>query len=235
MKRRKRRTGMTVKEFIFQTRPYFEDWITRSVYHSNAIEGNTLSYAETYAILWNDNSFQIKATARELYEATNLKYALNYALEHLDEELSEAFIIEIARRINRNIDEIDGYRTVQVFIQGAEHLPPAPALVKNQMMYFVYNYHHTVYSDIFEKMAVTHLAFERIHPFADGNGRTGRVLLSFELLRNGYLPIVIPQESRTDYFRLLAEQNAGGLAEFFRQCHQTELERAKAFGFEAEA
>lgn len=69
---------MTVKDFIFQTRPYFEDWITRSVYHSNAIEGNTLSYAETYAILWNDNRFQIKATARELYEATNLKYALNY-------------------------------------------------------------------------------------------------------------------------------------------------------------
>lgn len=225
---------MTVKDFIFQTRPYFEDWITRSVYHSNAIEGNTLSYAETYAILWNDNRFQIKATARELYEATNLKYALNYALEHLDEELSEAFIIEIARRINRNIDEIDGYRTVQVFIQGAEHLPPAPALVKNQMMYFVYNYHHTAYSDVFEKLAVNHLAFERIHPFSDGNGRTGRVLLSFELLRNGHLPLVIPQESRTDYFRLLAEQNAAGLAEFFRQCHQTELERAKAFGFEPE-
>lgn len=223
---------MSAKDFIFQTRPYFEDWITRSVYHSNAMEGNTLSYAETYAILWNDNRFQIKATARELYEATNLKYALNEALNHLDEELSEALIIKIATLINRNIDEIDGYRTVQVFIQGAEHLPPAPAMIKNQMMYFIHNYHHTAYTDLFEKLAVTHLAFERIHPFADGNGRTGRVLLSFELLRQGLLPLVIPQESRTEYFRLLAEQNAAGLAEFFRQCHTAEQERARAFGWD---
>lgn len=223
---------MSAKDFIFQTRPYFEDWITRSVYHSNAMEGNTLSYAETYAILWNDNRFQIKATARELYEATNLKYALNEALNHLDEELSEALIIKIATLINRNIDEIDGYRTVQVFIQGAEHLPPAPAMIKNQMMYFIHNYHHTAYTDLFEKLAVTHLAFERIHPFADGNGRTGRVLLSFELLRQGLLPLVIPQESRTEYFRLLAEQNAAGLAGFFRQCHTAEQERARAFGWD---
>lgn len=225
---------MTVKEFLFSTRPYFEDWVTRSVYHSNAIEGNTLSYAETYAILWNDNRFQIKATARELYEATNLKYALNFALEHLEEELSESLILGIARRINRNIDEIDGYRTVQVFIQGAEHLPPAPAMIKNQMMYFLYNYHHTQYRDLYEKLAAGHLAFERIHPFADGNGRTGRVLLSFELLRENRLPLVIPQERRTDYFRLLADQNTGGLAEFFRQCHAAEQERARAFGFSPE-
>ena len=223
---------MRVREFIFGNRAYLEDWITRSVYHSNAIEGNTLSYAETYAILWNDNSFPIRATARELYEATNLKYALRYVLDHLDEELSEGMIQEIARRINKSIDEIDGYRTVQVFIQGAEHLPPAPAQVKSQMMYFVYNYRTTTYQDLYEKLAVTHLTFERIHPFADGNGRTGRVLLSYELLRNDQLPLVIPQNSRTDYFRLLADQDAPGLADFLRQCHQAELERARAFGFE---
>ena len=145
----------------------------------------------------------------------------------------ECMIQEIARRINKNIDEIDGYRTVQVFIQGAEHLPPAPAQVKSQMMYFVYNYRTTTYQDLYEKLAVTHLTFERIHPFADGNGRTGRVLLSYELLRNDQLPLVIPQNSRTDYFRLLADQDAPGLADFLRQCHQAELERARAFGFEA--
>ena len=68
-------------DFLLQNRSYFEDIITRSVYHSNAIEGNTLSYAETYAIIWNDNSFQIRATPQELYEVINLKYALSYALE----------------------------------------------------------------------------------------------------------------------------------------------------------
>ena len=53
--------------FMRGNRAYFEDFITRSTYHSNAIEGSTLSYAETYAILWNDNSLQVTATARELY------------------------------------------------------------------------------------------------------------------------------------------------------------------------
>lgn len=219
-------------DFLLQNSSYFEDLITRSVYHSNAIEGNTLSYAETYAILWNDNSFQVKATARELYEAINLKYALSYAIDNIGNYLTEEMIIHIAVLLNKNIDEISGYRTGQVYIQGAEHIPTAPALVKNAMMYFVYNYYKTEYQDVFEKMADTHLQFERIHPFSDGNGRTGRVLLTYELLNNGYLPIVIPKDERTRYFSYLAEQNRVGLAEFFRELHLKEISRAKEFGYE---
>ena len=56
---------------IKRNNPYFEDFITRSVYHSNAIEGNTLSYAETYAIIFNDNSMKVRAKPRELYEVRN--------------------------------------------------------------------------------------------------------------------------------------------------------------------
>lgn len=67
---------MSVIEFLKSNRAYFEDFITRSTYHSNAIEGSTLSFPETYAILWNDNSMSIKATARELYDAINHKFAL---------------------------------------------------------------------------------------------------------------------------------------------------------------
>lgn len=70
---------MDVIKFMREHRTYFEDFVTRSTYHSNAIEGNTLSYAETYAILFNDNSMKVTATARELYEAINHKYALSRA------------------------------------------------------------------------------------------------------------------------------------------------------------
>lgn len=163
---------MKIRDFIFENRDYFEDYITRSTYHSNGIEGNTLSYAETYAILWNDNSFTVNTQPRELYEAINHKYALNYVLNNLDQDLSESMIKHIAITINKNINEIDGYRKGPVFIRGAEHIPPAPDQLPQLMMYYVYNYNHTAYDGIFEKIAATHLEFERIHPFSDGNGRT---------------------------------------------------------------
>ena len=223
---------MTPVEFILQNRPYFEDFITRSVYHSNAIEGSTLSYAETYAIIWNDNDFKVRATARELYEAINLKYAMSYIIDNAGNFLTEKMIIHIGVLINRNIDEIDGYRTIPVQIRGAEHIPPAPELVRNAMMYFVYNYYKTEYDSVFDRMADTHIQFERIHPFSDGNGGTGRALLSFELLNNGYLPIVIPKDDRTEYFDYLAQQNRGGLADYFRKLHDREIDRAKNFGYD---
>ena len=67
---------MDALQFMRDHQAYFEDYVTRSTYHSNAIEGSTLSFAETYAILWNDNTLKVTATARELYEAINHKYAL---------------------------------------------------------------------------------------------------------------------------------------------------------------
>lgn len=65
---------MKIFEFLLDNKNYLEDFITRSTYHSNAIEGNTLTYAETYAILYNDNSFKIQGKEpREIYEAINYK------------------------------------------------------------------------------------------------------------------------------------------------------------------
>ena len=89
---------MDAVAFMRGNRAYFEDFMTRSTYHSNAIEGSTLSYAETYAILWNDNSLQVTATARELYEAINHKYALSLALEEMQVTLSERLGVGSRRR-----------------------------------------------------------------------------------------------------------------------------------------
>ena len=70
---------MDALQFTRDHQAYFEDYVTRSTYHSNAIEGSTLSFAETYAILWNDNTMKVTATARELYEA-----ALHEGHEYFD-------------------------------------------------------------------------------------------------------------------------------------------------------
>lgn len=86
---------MTYLEFIFNNKEYSKDLFTRSTYHSNAIEGNTLTYAETYAILYNDNSFKIQGKEpREIYEAINHKKALELVFENIqnNEDFNEKFI-----------------------------------------------------------------------------------------------------------------------------------------------
>lgn len=216
---------MDIKDYIFKNQEYFEDFITRSTYHSNGIEGNTLSYAETYAILFNDNAFEVSAKPREIYEAINHKYAVNYILNHLEGELSERLIKDTAILINRNISEILGYRSVPVRIRGAEHIPPDPVQLPQQMMYFVHNYNHTKFDSVYQKAAQMHLQFERIHPFEDGNGRTGRLLLNYELIKNNLAPVVIPKDQRSEYFEMLGDYDSIALEKFLEELSNREQER----------
>ena len=99
---------------ILDYKQYLEDFITRSTYHSNAIEGSTLTYAETYAILYNDNRFKIEGKEpKEIYEAINHKKALELVFRNLQnhEEFNENFIKQLNETINRDIKDTKGYRT----------------------------------------------------------------------------------------------------------------------------
>ena len=216
---------MDAVAFMRGNRAYFEDFMTRSTYHSNAIEGSTLSYAETYAILWNDNSLQVTATARELYEAINHKYALSLALEEMQVTLSERLVKRIAQAINKNINEIGGYRTISVLIRGAEHIPPKPNQVNQLMMQLVHEYNHADDVDPYLREARFHIRFERVHPFEDGNGRTGRILVNRGLLQAGLAPVVVPFERRAEYLAMLADGDSDGLAEMLRSLSHSEDER----------
>lgn len=224
---------MTILEFILNNNDYLEDLITRSTYHSNAIEGSTLTYAETYAILYNDNSFKIEGKEpREIYEAINHKKALELVFKNLQNEdgFDERFIRKLNETINRDIKDTEGYRTVQVFIRGSEHIPPAPEKIPNLMTYFVYNYNHDE-EDIFTKIARYHIEFEKIHPFEDGNGRTGRLLLNYELLKNDIPPVVISKEERVKYFEFLKNNDSTGLAEWLKELSTEEKKRMEKFGY----
>ena len=222
---------MNILNFILENKDYLEDLITRSTYHSNAIEGSTLTYAETYAILYNDNSFKIQGKEpREIYEAINHKKALELVFDNIknNEPFDERLIKKINETINEDIKETQGYRTVQVFIRGSEHIPPAPEKIPNLMNYFVYNYNNDE-QDIFTKIARYHIEFEKIHPFEDGNGRTGRLLINYELIKNDIPPVVITKEDRVKYFEFIRNNDSSGLAEWFKELSNNEKERIEKF------
>ena len=224
---------MNILEFILNNQTYLEDFITRSTYHSNAIEGSTLTYAETYAILYNDNSFKIEGKEpREIYEAINHKKALELVFKNLqnNDTFDERFIKNINKLINENIKDSDGYRKVQVFIRGSEHIPPTPEQIPNLMNYYIYNYTHDE-QYIFNKIARYHIEFEKIHPFEDGNGRTGRLLLNYELLKNNIAPIVITKENRVKYFEFLKNNDDLGLAYWLKELSLKEQDRIEKFDY----
>ena len=132
--------------------------------------------------------------------------------------------------INKNINEIDGFRKIQVFIQGSDHIPPEPEKIPNLMDYYVYNYNHDE-EDIFYKIARYHIEFEKIHPFEDGNGRTGRLLLNYELMKANIAPVVIEKDDRVKYFDFLRNNDNSGLAEWLKELSTREEERMEKFGY----
>ncbi len=219
----------TLIDMIRRNNNYFEDYITRSVYHSNAIEGSTLSYYETYQVIFNCSSDEILSNIkpRELYEAINLKYAMDYIFDHLEEDITASYLINIGRIINKNINEISSFRTSPVFILGAEHIPPdasdIPRLI-NELIYTSFKSEDFLYD-----LADFHIRYERIHPFGDGNGRSGRVLMNKIAMSEGYAPFVIPKEERTQYMNLLADCNTDGLKQMIQKLMQVEIERMKQF------
>lgn len=139
-------------------------------------------------------------------------------------------IKKLNETINKDIKDTEGYRKVTVFIRGSEHIPPEPEKVPNLMNYFVYNYNHDE-QDIFTKIAKYHIELEKIHPFEDGNGRTGRLLINYELLKNNIPPIIISKDDKIKYFEFLRNNDSTGLAEWLKELSTAEEKRIEKFGY----
>jgi Fic family protein len=190
-------------EIVFRLQ---EDLILRWTYNSNAIEGNTLSLKETKVVL---EGITIGGkTLSEHFEAINHREAI-YFVEELvknKESLSEWQIKSIHQLILRNIDDDNAgrYRKTNVIISGADHVPPDVVHLNSEMQAFIEWYQKEAQSlHPVERAARVHADFVKIHPFADGNGRTLRLLMNLELMKDGFPPAILPVEKRLEYYEAL--------------------------------
>ncbi|MFB5761962.1 Fic family protein [Paenibacillus medicaginis] len=184
-----------------------EHLIVNWTYHSNAIEGNTLTLSETKVAL---EGITIGGkTIKEHLEVINHKEAILYVedIVRRQEPLSEWQIKSIHRLILKSIDDehAGAYRNENVIISGATHIPSDFVQVKALMEELIQHYdlHWQTNVHALERASLLHIEFVKIHSFIDGNGRTARLLLNFELMKNGYPPIVIEKEDRAEYYRAL--------------------------------
>lgn len=180
-----------------------ENFMIENTYHSNAIEGNTLTLRETAMILQDGITIAEKPIKDHL-DLIGYKDAFEYIMELADRNtpLTEKNIKDIHSLVLMNDAQNRGvYRRLPVTIVGALHTPPQPYLVAIQMEQLLQDYaelkqtHH-----IIEAVSIFHLRFEGIHPFIDGNGRTGRLILNLELIKSGLLPINIKFADKREYY-----------------------------------
>ncbi len=179
-----------------------EEFLINFTYNSNAIEGNTLTLQET-ALIINEGITIGEKSLREHFEVIGHREACLYLEELVKEqaELSDKVIKDIHSLVLMDQRDSKGvYRRVPVVIMGAAHTPPQPYLVPIRMEQLIQNYDQNNSNHIIERVARFHLDFEVVHPFIDGNGRTGRLLLNFELMKHGYPPINIKYSDRKKYY-----------------------------------
>ncbi|MDF2926184.1 MAG: hypothetical protein K0R57_5098 [Paenibacillaceae bacterium] len=185
-------------------RSYVQAFELEYTHHSTAIEGNTLTLLETKVILEEGLAVGGKKL-REIYEVINHNKAYQYVKTCIAKSLllEEAIIKDIHAILMENIMTGGIYRNVEVYISGAAHTPPIPNEMYHQVKSFYADLAKRQADNIIELAAWTHAEFVRIHPFTDGNGRTSRLIMNYQLMCNGYLPISIPKEARLDYFNTL--------------------------------
>ncbi len=179
-------------------------------YNSNAIEGNTLTLKETYWVIQQGITVKGKPLKDHL-EAKNHKEALDYLYELIEpnsshtisEHLIKSLHALVIQDINRSI--AGQYRNVDVFITGTDHVPPSALEVHHKMRELVeWGRKNYKKMNVIEFGAIFHHKFVHIHPFQDGNGRVGRLLMNIFLMQYGFPLTIIQKNDRQKYYRVLA-------------------------------
>lgn len=205
-------------------------------HHSTAMEGNTLTLVETKAIIEDGISIGGKKL-REIYEITNHNKAFNYAKSKISEKcpLDENLIKDFHQILMENIMQGGIYRNHDVAITGASHTPPTPNEMYMQIKYFYQEMRNKSELNPIELAAWSHAEFVRIHPFSDGNGRTARLIMNYQLMSAGLLPINIHTDNRLKYYEYLdqyaSKQKLDSFADFIADIEERRIEHYMSIDF----
>ena len=224
------------KQILDSKRP-FPEYTVKSIrehlllewtYNSNAIEGNTLTLQETKVVL--EGITVGGKTLREHLEVINHKEAILYVedIVRKNEDFSQWQIKNIHGLVLKGINyEYAGrYRNEKVIIAGATHIPPEPMMIKEHMDNLMDWYNNEAQNmHPIERSALLHVIFVGIHPFVDGNGRTSRLLLNLELMKEGYPPVIIRNENRIRYYNALDKAHTTNQYKDFIELVVEELEK----------
>lgn len=178
-----------------------DEFLIEYTYNSNAIEGNTLTLQETALVL--KGITVDKKPLKDHLEAVGHRDAFLYVQDLVKNNVpfSESIIKQIHTLVLLDRPDDRGvYRRIPVRIMGAYHVPPDPILVPEQMENLVAEFAVNKKLHPIERAALFHLKFEGIHPFVDGNGRTGRLILNLMLMQAGYPPIDVKYSDRKRYY-----------------------------------
>ena len=178
-----------------------------AVYNSNAIENSTLTLKETEKILL-EMEVARDVSVREVFEAKNLARVVAYIRTKSQEsEINKETIILLHQMLIGGIDDsIAGrFRKIGEYVRIGTHVAPAPEHVERMIEATLLEYTAHLDEYFIDKIAKFHLEFETIHPFNDGNGRIGRVVINYQLHRLGFPSIIIRDKEKKDYYDTFAE------------------------------
>lgn len=231
------RNKIFIKESPEFLKSYEERFLVQYTYDSTSIEGNSLTLEETRNLLVN-NRTPANKDLREIYEQINHRNAFRFITGKIKNgfELNEEIVLKTHELLVENIFQGGAYRNSLVYIQGSTHECPLPEELPNLMKQF--------YGKLEQKNNVcgmpesevsvidlacwTHCEFVSIHPFRDGNGRTSRLLMNYQLIKHGYVPVSIPVERKAEYYQTLEHYHKTGdigkFKEFICELEEKELD-----------
>ena len=184
-----------------------ETEVAEQVYNSNAIENSTLTLEETEKILLQIDLDRF-ISEREIFEAKNLARVVSYIDKKAKEqELTLEVILSLHKMLISNIrDDVAGrFRKDDEYVRVGNHIAPNPKEVVDRLEKMLTEYNAASHENIIKRIARLHLTFEHTHPFVDGNGRIGRVINNYLLIREGFVPINIKFIDKKKYYEAFKE------------------------------